>query len=122
MNIVFGNTVETLQSRFMCLELDTFKDPQTKELHTAWCVVNNIPLDEMAIADHLRQAHQDLMRDYRGREWQRCRDAIHGLRGRWNGEVDSFYDILLARINDISDQPLEPDWDGSILGKVADTQ
>lgn len=116
MNIVFGDIAEDLKERFMCLELDTIRDPTTDQRHTAWCVIENIPLDEMPIADHLRQAHHDLMQAYREQQWHKCREAIQGLRGRWAGEMDSFYDILGQRVDDLSQQELPTGWDGSIVG------
>ena len=120
MNIVFGDVIDSLDNRFMCLELDTFRDVATGNLHTAWCVVANVPLADLPIAHHLRQAHQDLMQDYRQRKWSRCLEAMTGLHGRWNGELDSFYDILAQRVTDLQQQDLPDDWDGIIARIMPD--
>lgn len=114
MYIVFDDAVTELGNKFMLLELDTFRDPRNGTAKTAWCVVENIPLEEMCIADNLRQAHQELMRCYREQRWDQCENAILGLMGRWNSELDSFYEIMAQRVQDLRGQTLPQDWDSAV--------
>jgi len=114
MHIVFDDALKELGDKFMVLELDTFRDPNHGHVRTAWCVVENIPLEEMCIADNLRQAHQDLMKSYRAQQWERCENAINGLLGRWNRELDSFYEIMSQRIDSLRQQDLPADWDSAV--------
>jgi hypothetical protein len=114
MHIVFDSAVEELRQRFLVLELDTFRDRRSHLTRTAWCVIENIPLEEMPITEELRQAHEDLMRDYRTRQWQKCLVTLSGLTGRWAGEVDSFYEILAQRIQGLEHQELPETWDGAV--------
>jgi hypothetical protein len=114
MHIVFDDALQELGDKFMVLELDTFRDPINGHTRTAWCVVENIPLEEMPVADSLRQAHQDLMQSYREQQWQRCHNAIGGLMGRWNRELDSFYEIMIQRVQSLEQQCLPADWDSAV--------
>lgn len=114
MHIVFDDAVAELGDKFMLLELDTFRDPRNGTAKTAWCVVENIPLEEMCVADNLRRAHQDLMQSYRDQRWEQCENAIGGLMGRWNCELDSFYEIMAQRIESLRTEILPQDWDGSV--------
>lgn len=110
MYIIFGNGAKDLSDRFTVLELDTFATAQGPE--TAWCVVENIPLADFGTLDDYRKVHSDLMQAYRQRNWEYCRSAIGGLRGRWNGELDSFYDNLEVRVKQFELNPPADDWDG----------
>ena len=112
MYIIFGNQAKDLSDRFTVLELDTFVTAQGVE--TAWCVVENIPLADFATLDDYRKVHSDLMQAYRQRNWEYCRNAIGGLRGRWNGELDSFYDNLEGRVKQHEINPPAEDWDGTM--------
>lgn len=113
MNIIFGNQVKDLSDRFTVLELDTFHTAQGPE--TAWCVVENIPLVDFATLEDYRKAHTNLMQAYRERNWEYCFSAIGSLRGRWNGELDSFYDNLELRIKGLAETPPADDWDGLLV-------
>lgn len=114
MNIIFGDALEQLPDNYTVLELDTFRRP-TGERHTAYCVVEKIPLSELVQAQHWLKIHSDLMANYRAREWNYCERAIEGLMGRWNNELDSFYTNLLDRVQAFKHNPPSNDWDGSIL-------
>jgi hypothetical protein len=115
MHIIFGNKRDLIPDSFTVLELDTIRNSAEAEAVTAYCVVDVIPLDELPHAHEHAQLHQELMTGYKNRDWNRCEDIITGtLRGRWNGAVDSFYDQLLTRIQQLRDQPLADDWDGSL--------
>ena len=114
MHIVFDSVLSKLGDKYTLLELDTFQDPITARRSTAWCVVENIPLDELPIAQELRLAHDSMMRLYRDRQWDRCINTAQGLRGRWGGELDSFYDNLEQRVQELRDQELDLSWDGSM--------
>lgn len=111
MNIIFGNAIKEIPDSFTVLELDTFKMPN-QELHTAYCVVETIPLSEFTTLDAYKKIHSDLVKFYRDRQWNYCEQAIEGLMGRWNGELDSFYSNLLKRIIYFKENPPGDDWDG----------
>jgi len=109
MQIIFSNDIESIQDKYTVLELDTFRLP-TGELRTAWCVIESVPLTEFATMQHYRDLHQNLLQEYRKRNWDYCEQAIAELTGKWNRELDSFYDNLLDRTRKNREQ-MAPDWD-----------
>ena len=112
MHIIFGDSLHLIPEKFTILELDTFEDGNKQE--TAWCVVENIPLGDFPTLDAYKKVHSDLMQAYRGRNWEYCNSAIKGLRGRWNGELDSFYFNLLQRVENCQANPPGDYWTGYI--------
>jgi hypothetical protein len=117
MYIIFGHQLPELPDNYTFLELDTFVD-QKSQKSTAWCVLHSIPLMEFSNLGQWQDLHCNLMQQYRERNWDYCQDAIASLMGQWNGEMDSFYEILSQRINDFKTQELDSDWDGSV--QIAD--
>jgi len=115
MNIIFGDDIKDLPDNYTILELDNFKFAGADDVVKAYCVVENIPLHEFPTLDDYRQAHNQLLVEYRQRNWEYCQSAIKSLTGRWGGELDSFYENLLQRVNRYVDNPPDPDWDGVIL-------
>lgn len=114
MNIIFGENINTLPDNYTILELDSFRLPGELAISTAYCVIENIPLHEFITLDDYRNAHSELLVQYRARNWEYCISAIDGLTGRWGGELDSFYQNLLERIKTFTDTPPPQDWDGVI--------
>ena len=112
MHIIFGPAVNELREKFVVLELDTFVK-HTGERYTVYCLVESIPQKDFPLLEYYVTAHHDLIQAYRQRNWQYCRHAISGLYGRWNGEVDTFYDDLLKRVEAFEQDVLDDNWDGS---------
>ena len=113
MNIIFGPPDPELLTKYTVLELDTFKMPDN-QLRVSYCVVEKIPLEEFATTEALKKIHADLMHYYRLQEWNYCSQAIEGLTGKWNGELDTFYSHLGQRIKQYRESPLPDSWDGTI--------
>ena len=112
MNIIYGHQRHLIPDSFTVLELDTFLTANGAR-QTAYCVIENIPLQDFPVLDAYIKVHHDLMVAYRDRNWDYCRSAISGLMGRWDGELDSFYQDLAARVDTFSQQELSQDWDGA---------
>lgn len=114
MNIIFGDSeeIQHLRERFVVLELDTFRTPQGQH-HTVYGLVENIPLEDFPVLEAYVRVHHDLMQAYRDRNWDYCRSALDGLYGKWNGELDSFYQDLAQRVEHYQQQTLDDNWDGS---------
>ena len=115
MHIIFGSTAQEIPNSFTVLELDTFRMVKENRTDTAYCVVEKIPLTELAMLDAYKKIHADLVQYYRQRQWNYCENAIEGLMGRWNGELDTFYSDLLARVIDFKKNEPDSDWDGTLL-------
>lgn len=114
MNIIFGIARDQLPDHYTVVELDTFRTV-TGARHTAYCVLENIPMHELPHMQHWLKIHHDLLLNYRAREWNYCERAIEALMGRWNHELDSFYSDLLSRVQDLKIHAPDQSWDGSIL-------
>lgn len=110
MNIIFkNNTSPELEEKYTILDLDTFKLPDGSQ-HTACCVVENIPIDELPETVHFKELHADLIKNYGLKEWNFCEQAIDHLMGKWGGELDSFYTELKTRIEILKIVNLPDDW------------
>ena len=112
MNIIFGEAIKNLPDSFTVLELDTFQYAKDQCVRTAYCVIENLPLEEYPTLAAYRDVHARLLVEYRKQNWDYCRCAIKELKGRWSGDLDSFYDDIAARIEDLEADPPTTDWQG----------
>lgn len=110
MQIIFGDHVHLVKERFTVLELDTFQPTNGADAVTAWCVLENMPVEEIEITSHLVKLHQDLIEQFGKQNWNFCLAAIAKLRTRWGGEVDSFYNDLETRIQQLQHNPPDTAW------------
>jgi len=115
MHIIFGSTAQEIPDSFTVLELDTFHMVKENRTDTAYCVVEKIPLTEFAMLESYKTIHADLIKYYKQRQWTYCENAIDGLMGRWNGELDTFYSDLLSRVISLKDTEPPKEWNGSLL-------
>lgn len=114
MNIIFGNNeIEQLRDKYIVLELDTVTIKSSSPI-TTYCVIENLPLSEMPRIDNLKKIHHDLMEQYRKRNWDFCIQALEQLNGFWGKQIDSFYDILRARITEYIENEPDENWTGVI--------
>jgi len=116
MNIILGEeTVQGINDRYVVLELDRLQFPNNPEPVTAYCMVESMPLDDIVLLERWRELHNNLIKNYRLRNWNFCEDAIEHLKGHWRGELDSFYDILLDRVAKYQIEEPKDDWSGVIV-------
>lgn len=115
MYIIFGTEqAQTLRENYTVLELDTFRFLPTNQEQTAYAVIENIPLTDMPMVAGQKDMHSKLMENYRRRDWNYCEQAIEGLTGAWNNELDSFYAELQNRINNYKENDPGEHWDYAI--------
>ncbi len=88
--------VEKLQNNYTVLELETFKKDETEV--TAFCVLNEVSVAELPTLENSRQLHNAFVDEYKKGNYKFCVDAAEFLRGKFNGELDSFYDAILQKI------------------------
>ena len=113
MNIIFGReTAEALAEKYTVLELDTIKVGDNKI--TAFCAVETVPIMEMPKLASMKTLHENLIIEYRKRNWNYCIQAMEHLSGFWNHELDTFYNSLKSRIDQYTQEEPAEDWDGSI--------
>lgn len=118
MHIIFGDAPSVLSDSYTLLELDTFKIPSKNQIHKAYCVVTEIPLEEFALMENHKKVHADLITQYRAQNWEFCKLAIQVLKGKWGGEVDSFYNDLESRVTEHEANPPGADWDWTLTKDV----
>jgi hypothetical protein len=109
MNIIFKENTLQLDEKYTVLDLDTFKFPDGS-LHTACCLVENIPILELAQTAHLKDLHANLIKSYGLKDWNFCEQALEHLMGKWSGELDSFYQELESRIKKFKIIDLDDSW------------
>lgn len=115
MHIIFGDSVNLIPDSYTVLKLDTIRYAPTQQLIPTWCVVEKIPLAEFAQAEANRKIHNDLMEQYYQRNWDFCLRAISSLQGAWDKELDSFYEDLKRRVEDLVQNPPDETWDGLLI-------
>jgi hypothetical protein len=116
MNIMFGDSLtDDIKSRYTVLQLDTFYFASIEQTRVAYCLLETVPIAEMIRIDKNIELHNNLLRNYVLKNWNYCIDAIEHLKGRWNGELDSFYDSVVSRIAQYRATDPGESWDGIIV-------
>lgn len=115
MHVIFGKeNLQQFSDRFTILPLDKIKARGADVVIEAFCVIpaDKVPLQEIVILEKLKNMHVALMQEYNRQNWNFCHDAIKNLRGKFNGELDTFYDELETRISKLQAEKLSAEWDG----------
>jgi hypothetical protein len=111
MNIIFGkDQADMVNDKYTVLELDTICMAATGNIITAYCIVEDVPINDLPKVEHMRNLHENMMREYEKRNWKFCLDAVDVLMGFWNHELDSFYDTMRERATTFSDNDPGPNW------------
>jgi hypothetical protein len=122
MNIIFGQeNLPTTEEKYTILELDTFRILPVDHVVTAYCLVENIPILNMPKAESMKSLHNNLLTNYRKKDWNFCNQALEHLVGYWGADMDSYYTTLQQRIAQYIEQDPGENWDG-IVEKVAQSQ
>jgi len=116
MHIILRDQItNTLEEKYIILELDIFHVIDKDSMLPAYCLIENIPLHELPEVENFRYLHAQLIKNYRKGNWEFCEDALRHLLGRWNGDVDSFYQELMTRIIDLRVRQVDiASWDPAI--------
>ena len=115
MNIILGKeNIGIIDDRYLILELDTVQVAGHNEAITAYCVIEKLPLTEVVTLEEFQCLHQNLIRNFKLKNWNYCRNAIEHLHGHWNNELDTFYDSIIDRVNKYELEDPGPDWTGVI--------
>ena len=116
MNIILGEeNINNLGGKYLVLELDTFRLEGNSDPVRSYALIDSLEFSDLFQVEETRKLHQDLIRDYRSKDWKSCEILLDQLRGKWNGELDSFYEIMSERIVNLKTTGVDDDWDGSII-------
>lgn len=117
MHIIFDEAAKSdLSDKHVVLELDTISVGGKQ--FTAYCVVEHIPFQDIGRIGTLYDNHHKMLETYKERQWQQSLDLLTGLMGQWGGRVDSFYEIMHARLQSCIDSEPGPDWSAVISRNV----
>ena len=100
MKIIFCRENATkLRERYTVLDLETVE----KEGHQLEVFViipgDKIGLTDLPQLDSWVKLHNDFLNGYHTQQWDYCRQCIEHLMGKFGGEVDTFYEEILKRID-----------------------
>ena len=119
MNIIFGREqAASLSENYTVLELDTICIAKDGPAMTAFCIVESIPILKMPKIEEMKTLHQNLLIEYRKRNWNFCNQALEHLVGFWGDDMDTFYSNLKIRIDEFEHSNPGDDWTG-IITKIA---
>jgi len=111
--IVLGPvTAERVEGTYWTMELDSIAVKGKTEPVTIYTVFYNPTDSEQAQWTADREAHNHMLRLYRQQEWKDAILAVNKLKGSFNGQMDSYYDHWLERIEDMKNSNLPNNWDG----------
>jgi hypothetical protein len=98
MQIIFNKDIaEQMKDTHTVLELETF-DVEGQTLHT-FCVVpaDKIPLAEFPQLPVYKELHGAFVAALKNKDSRLCADLAEHLKGKFGGEVDTFYEEILKR-------------------------
>lgn len=100
MQIIFGKeNAEELRKKYTVLDLETVtaENGQTIDI---FCLIpaEKLNINELSELDQWIKLHNDFLHGFHTKQYSYCRDALSYLKGKFGGEVDSFYSIILERI------------------------
>ena len=111
MHIIFGkDEALQLKNKYTVLELDLIQFGQDGPVAPAYCVIENIAISDLPKVQSMQTLHENLISNYRDRDWKYCLDATEHLQGFWGGELDSFYQNLRNRIQPFLDNAPPENW------------
>lgn len=106
MNIIIGtDEAEKMSEKYTILPLETMKFKSNPELPPtiAYCVLDTIPIPEMPKIKEQVDLHNKFYENYQKGDFNFCIQALEHLKGKWGGEIDSYYDIMEDRISKYKD-------------------
>jgi len=116
LNIIFGEEQrEKIGDKYIVLPLDKVgvKGEYSPTQLYAILGSESITLGEMPVLEQTIELHKKLIENYVKADWNFCEQALTHLKGKFGGEIDSFYNILETRIREYKINGLPPEWDGT---------
>lgn len=100
MNIILGrDRAQELREKFTVLELETFEHTDGMQI-PAYCVItgDKIPLSAMMTLEQDTRKHEKMIQLFKAGELDQCRPLLKELRGKFGGDLDTFYDHITSLI------------------------
>jgi len=100
MQLIFGReNAEKLREKYTILDLETIeKDGVELEV---FCLIpgEKLGLMDLPQLENWIKLHNDFLNGYQTKQYDYCRQCIEHLMGKFGGEVDTFYEEILKRID-----------------------
>jgi hypothetical protein len=104
---------DTLADRYVVIELDAVRIKGADEVTPIYTVLETekifLKLEQIETAIKI---HNEMREFYKAKNWDAAETAITWLKTQFNQELNSYYDIILDRINEYKNQELPDDWQG----------
>jgi len=111
--IVLGPiTAERVGDEYFTLPLDCIAVKGKKEGVNISTVFYNPPREQQPFWEHDREVHGIMLDYYRRQEWSKALALVEALKGKFNGQMDQYYNIWQERIKEMTNAGLSEDWDG----------
>lgn len=96
MYIITGSAAEHLRNNYSVLRLETLPNGEQ-----TFCVLtsDSIPLSEIGILETLQRQHEQLLVAWETKNHKLVQEILPGLKGKFNGAVDSFYESIEHRLS-----------------------
>ena len=117
MNIILENKItEDIKEKYMLVELDTFQYEGGDE-QKSFAVISKdeITLQDFQNIEMYVDLHNNFMKNYRTKNWKFCEDALDHLRGKFRGELDSFYQVMTDRLEQLKSIDLPKTWTPNVI-------
>ncbi len=104
MNLIFGQSnVDMLRQKYTVLDLDVVMlatPAGGSEPMLVGCIIpgDKIPVNELPQLENWIKLHNDMRAGLDREEYNFCKQCIEHLMGKFGGEVDSYYEVVLQRI------------------------
>ncbi len=109
--IVLGTkTAELVKDEYFVLELDCIAVKGKTQGVTIYTVLGRI--DEVQAGKGDVQMHEAMLALYRQQRFDQAINVCQELKGRFDGEMDHYYDAWQQRCEEMKNVELPPDWDG----------
>ena len=102
----FGReNAEKLREKYAVLDLETLI-VEGKEMEV-FCLIpaEKIALPDLPQLENWVKLHNDFLHGYETKQYNYCRQCIEHLTGKFGGEVDTFYEEILKRIDSEENSP-----------------
>ena len=100
MQLIFGrDNAEKLREKYTVLDLEEVEKEGVKI--EVFCLIpaEKIGIGQIADLDNWVKLHNDFLNGYHTQHYDYCIQCMEHLRGKFGGEVDTFYDEIERRIN-----------------------
>lgn len=116
MNIVFSKAAaDKMRAKYTVLEVDSIRVKNS--ILECFCLLDagDIPISELADLDRKVKMHDDLVSQFRAKNWDFCLEVIPHLVGSFKGALDPFYAGIADRIKQYKIEGISDDWHWAVI-------